>query len=61
VGLKKIKVSDDFEEEIFNENSWSRRGSVQSKRIINEPDRDGDVTSRRGGKKKKKRNSKVEK
>jgi hypothetical protein len=52
-------VSDDFEEEIFNEDIWSRKGSVQSKRIINEPNRDGEVTSRRGAKKKKKR--KVEK
>jgi hypothetical protein len=58
---KKIKVSDDFEEEIFNDDSWSRRGSAQSKRIINEPERDGEVTSRRAGKKKKKRKSKVEK
>jgi hypothetical protein len=60
MGLKKIKVSDDFEEEIFNDDSWSRRGSVQSKRII-EPDKDGEVTSRKAGKKKKKRISKAEK
>ena len=47
---------------LFNDDSWSRRGSVQSKRgVIIEPERDGDVTSRRGAKKKKKRMSKVEK
>lgn len=55
-------MSDDFEEEIFNDDSWSRKGSVQSKRgVIIEPERDGEVTSRRGAKKKKKRKSKVEK